>query len=77
MVTRSVVLLLVGSIVSLVWMGIGGLVSYVPGAITSNEMQNIYLSRIFWYGSLSSLLQFAAIALIGAGRNRSTVTRKE
>jgi hypothetical protein len=75
-VTRFVVYLLIGSIGSLVWMWIGGLITYAPGAVTPNKMQNIYLSRILWYGSLSCVLQLAAIALIVAGRKRSTYARK-
>ncbi len=71
MIARLVVTLLVGSIVSLLWMWIGGLVTYVPGTVTSDEMQNKYLSRIFWFGLLSGVLQFAAIVLTLRERWRS------
>jgi len=46
------------------WMWIGGLVTHAPGAVSANAMQNIYLSRILWYGIASGVLQLIAIGLI-------------
>lgn len=72
---RLTVILLSGSIAALAWMWVGGLAAYVPGTVSPNEMQNIYLSRIMVYGLLSGVLQIAAIALI-VTRRRSTDAAK-
>jgi hypothetical protein len=73
---RLAIVLLIGSIAALAWMWVGGLVTYVPGTVSPNEMQNIYLSRILLYGLLSGVLQIAAIALIVTQR-RSTGDENE
>jgi hypothetical protein len=46
----------------LIWMYIGGLVSYAP-SVSSSEIQNIYLGRILWYGIIVALLQLVGIYL--------------
>jgi len=65
---RLAVLSLIVSVAILAWMWIGGLISYAPGAVSPNEMQNIYLSRILWYGVASAVLQILAIVLIMKAR---------
>ncbi len=75
MIHRLVVVSLTGSIASILWMWIGGLITYAPNAVTPNEMQNIYLSRILWYGLLSGVLQIVAIGLTIAGRRANTLQK--
>jgi hypothetical protein len=61
---RLAVILLFVSLAALAWLWVGGLISYAPGAVSANEVQNIHLSRIMGYGLLSGVLQLAAISLI-------------
>jgi hypothetical protein len=68
---RLAVILLFVSLAALAWLWVGGLISYAPGAVSANEVQNIHLSRIMGYGLLSGVLQLAAISLIVTQR-RST-----
>ena len=63
-IRRLAVLSLTMSLALLAWMWIGGLVSYAPGAVSPNDMQNIYLSRLLCYGVASAVFQLLAIVLI-------------
>lgn len=57
---RLGILAIIASVIAIAWMFVGGLVTYGPGP-TANEMQSIYLSRMFWYGTTSVILQLVAL----------------
>ena len=50
------------SILLLIWMYAGGLVSYAP-SVSSSDIQNIYLGRMLWYGIAVVSLQLIGIFL--------------
>jgi hypothetical protein len=52
----------VASIGVLAWMLVGGLITYTP-RVSASDIQNIYLSRMMFYGFVSAALQIAAIVL--------------
>ena len=53
---------IIASVAAIVWMAVGGLVTYAPGQ-TAYEIQNVYLSRMLWFGAGSAILQLVAVGL--------------
>lgn len=50
------------SVASVALMIVGGFVTYTPD-VSAIDMQNIYLSRIVWYGTVSIVLQLTAAGM--------------
>ena len=69
--TRFLIALHLLSILLVVMMCAGGMVTYAP-TITQCEMQNIYLADMFWYGSGVAALQIIGLFLVVRQRRTSS-----
>ena len=59
---RPLIAIHVVSLLLVIWMYAGGLVSYAP-TLSNSEIQNIYLGRMLWYGIPVAMLQLIGILL--------------